>query len=183
MGGVALLSIPYIAEKALKLYQKHGTRNPYQLCYELDIDIHYRDLGDKIKAYYFCHSRIRSIVLNSRLPEEIRRILAAHELGHDRLHQDVALSKAFQEFRLFDSAVPAEYQANLFAAELLIDDCEILDLLNDDSKSFYGIASELFVPPELLDFKYRILQSQGFHVRPPNISNGDFLKYDMALPT
>jgi len=70
----------------------------------------------------------------------------------------------------------AEYEANLFAAELLIDDKELLKLLNGSDKSFFGVAKELYVPAELLDFKFRILKNKGYHLEAPYISRPDFLK-------
>jgi len=135
-------SMSYITGVVEKLSRKYGTRDPYELCDALGVRIRIKDLGS-VKAYYFCQSRIRNIVLNSRVSETVRRILVAHELGHDRLHKEIALQKGFQEVELFDMALPAEYEANLFAAELLIDDGELLDLLNDRDKSFFSVAAEL----------------------------------------
>ena len=172
-------SISYITKVADALTRKYQTRNPYKICDELGIRIRFKDLGTEIKAYYFYHSRIRNIVLNNHASEAIRRILVAHELGHDRLHQDIAMLKGFQEVELFDMAMPAEYEANLFAAELLIDDNEVLPLLNDDDKSFFGVARELYVPAALLDFKFRVLKQKGYRIQAPYIANGDFLKHGM----
>ena len=152
-----MAAIDYIAGEVTKLVRKTGTRDPYRICKELDIRIRYKDMGTDIKAFYFYHSRIRNIVVNSRISRPVQRILVAHELGHDRLHKDIALSKGFQELELFDSVLPTEYEANVFAAELLIEDSDILELLNDDSKSFFGVASELRVPAALLDFKSEII--------------------------
>jgi len=172
-------SIDYIAGKANRLTRKYHTRNPYEICDGLGVRIRLKDLGTGIKAYYFYQSRIRNIVLNSNVAETIRRILVAHELGHDRLHQDIAMLRGFQEVELFDMAQPAEYEANLFAAEILIDDDEVLGLLNDDNKSFFGVASELRVPAALLDFKFRLLKRKGFRLEAPIIANGDFLKHEI----
>lgn len=77
---------------------------------------------------------------------------------------------------MFDMTYRTEYEANLFAAELLIDDNELLDLLNDNEKSFFGVAKELYVPAELLDFKFHILKNKGYHLKAPYIAQADFLK-------
>ena len=171
-------SMSYIAGVVEKLSRKYGTRDPYELCDALGVRIRIKDLGS-IKAYYFCQSRIRNIVLNSRVAEIIRRILVAHELGHDRLHKVIAMQKGFQEVELFDMAQPAEYEANLFAAELLIDDAKLLDLLNDRDKSFFSVAAELYIPAALLDFKFRVLKNKGYRIEAPYIANGDFLKNEI----
>ena len=176
-----LASLDYIADKAGKLIRKYNTRNPYELCEELGIRIRYKDLGKDIKAYYFYQSRMRNVVLNTRLSEAILRVLVAHELGHDCLHKKIAMLRGFQEFDLFDMARPAEFEANIFAAEVLISDDEILELLNDEDKSFFSLAGELYIPAPLLDFKFRVLKHKGYRhkgysIEPPLIANGDFLK-------
>ena len=172
-------SIGYISKVVEALTRKYLTRDPYEICDALGIKTRLKDLGPDIKAYYFYHSRIRNIVLNSRVSEVVRRILIAHELGHDRLHRDIALLKGLQEIELFDMTKPIEYEANLFAAELLLDDHEVLELLNDEDKSFFGVARELYVPAELLDFKFRVLKHKGYHLDAPYISSGDFLKQEV----
>ena len=153
-----MATIDYIARTVNKLVVKYQSRNPYDICDGLGIKIKQKDLGEEIKAYYYCTSRIRNIVLNNRISEEMQRILVAHELGHDRLHKELAQLKGFQEVELFIKSIPIEYEANLFAAELLIDDEEALGLLGDDDKSYFGIASELCVPADFLDFKVRLME-------------------------
>jgi len=172
-------SIDYISRTVEKLSKKYETREPHELCDAIGVRIRLMDLGTDIKAYYFYHSRIRNIVLNSRVSEPIRRILVAHELGHDCLHKSIAMLKGFQEIELFDITRPAEYEANIFAAELLIEDKELLSLLNDEDKSFFDVARELGVPTALLDFKFRVLKHKGYRIEALYIANGDFLRNDI----
>ena len=168
--------IDHISKAVGKLTKKYQTRDPYELCDALDIRIRLMDLETDIKAYYFCQSRIRTIVLNSRVLEPIRNILVAHELGHDRLHKKIAMLKGFQELELFNMVLPTEFEANIFAAELLIKDEEVIELLNDSEKSFFDVAREFGVPAPLLDFKFRILKNKGYRIEPLYMTNGDFLK-------
>jgi len=163
-----------------KLSQKYSTRDPYELCDALGVKIHYKDLGPRVKVFYVCESRVRNIVINNRVSEIVQRILVAHELGHDRLHVKIAELKSFQVMEPFGLAIPAEYEANLFAADLLIDNDELLDLLYYDDRTFYSIARELYVPEALLDFKLRILKHKGHEVDAPYKANGDFLKKAIA---
>ncbi len=148
------------------------SRDPFKICEELDIRIRYHELGG-IKAYYFCQSRIKNIVINSSADENIKKVLCAHELGHAILHDRIAASRAFHEITLFDSTTPTEYEANLFAAELLISDEDILEHKNN---SFFHIASALFVPNELVDFKCRIMKSRGYDILEPQLSDSRFLR-------
>ncbi|OPX87191.1 MAG: hypothetical protein A4E53_02569 [Pelotomaculum sp. PtaB.Bin104] len=47
--------------------------------------------------------------------------------------------------------------------------------LNEDI-SFFGAASLLNVPAELLDFKFRVLKRKGYKIDPPLMANSNFLK-------
>jgi len=167
--------IRYIADEVKKLTGKYQTRDPRKLCDALGIRMCIRDLGTDIKAYYYYQSRIRNIVVSNRVSEALQRIMIAHELGHDRLHKQIAMLKGFQEIELFDLTIPTEFEANIFAAELLIDDEELIEMLNDDDKSFFGVARELCVPADLLDFKFRVLKHKGYRVEAAYMANKDFL--------
>ena len=171
-----MTSMNYISEKAGELIQKYKTRDPFELCRNLHIRVRYKDLGTAMKAYYFYQSRIRNIVLNSRSGRVVQRTLCAHELGHAVLHGELAAMRGFSELELFDMTVPAEYEANLFAAELIISDEELFRLLNDKDKTFFGISAELSIPAELLDFKFRLLKNKGYHLEAPYLAQADFLK-------
>lgn len=165
----------YILDKTNLLVKKYSTRDPFQLCKELNIHIWYRDLGDSLKAFYFYHSRMKYIVINEQVEEPMNKVLCAHELGHAILHGQLATMKSFQELKLFESITPTEYEANLFAAELLIDDNTLIELLNN-SDTFFNIASELSVPKEILDFKFRLLKAKGYNFNIPITSKHNFLK-------
>jgi Zn-dependent peptidase ImmA (M78 family) len=145
----------------------------------MGIKIRYKDCENLLKAYFVVVSRIKSIVLNNRVSDVVARILIAHELGHAVLHKELAFLRGFQEFELFNTVSRAEYEANLFAAELLIEDDELIDLLNDEDNSFFGVARELYVPAELLDFKFRVLKNKGYHIEPPLLAQSNFLKNDI----
>lgn len=111
------------------------------------------------KGFFLVSSRCKLIVINSDLPESIQRIIIAHELGHAVLHSDSAIS-AFHEFAMFDDTDRMEYEANVFAAEFMLSDDEVMESL-EMQMDFFQMARCLYVPPELLDFKLRILQRQG----------------------
>ena len=171
--------IKYICETTDKIIAKSGTRNPFEICRDLNIRVYYKDLGTSLKAYYFYQSRIKNIVINSRSGVFMRPVLCAHELGHAVLHGSCAAMQSFKELELFDTVGPAEYEANLFAAELIIPDDELFSLISDRDKSFFFIAKELCVPTELLDFKFRILKKKGYKLDSPCVSRSTFLKNDI----
>lgn len=118
---------------------------------------------------------MKYIVINKNIADELKPIICAHELGHDRLHLDFAKNAAIKEFSLFDMTSKPEREANLFAAELLIDDDPFIEL------TFYGytcsyIASELNVPVEIVDFKGQLMKLKGFEINTVCEARGDFLK-------
>ncbi len=121
-------------------------------------------------------SRIPMIVLNSDLPESLQRVILSHELGHAVLHRKHNGLSAFHDFELFDETSRFEYEANIFAAEYLMQDAEVLELMRENT-SFFDAARVLRVPVELLDFKLRILKRKGRKkIDPPLMASGDFLK-------
>jgi hypothetical protein len=42
--------------------------------------------------------------------------------------------------------------------------------------NFFRAARELYVPPELMDFKFQILKNRGYRLEAPLNATGDFLK-------
>jgi len=72
-------------------------------------------------------------------------------------------------------------EANLFTAELLLDDASVFDVLNRDT-TFFSAAAALYVPAELLDFKFRLMKWKGYKLTEPPISaRSNFLR-DMEVP-
>lgn len=169
------MNAEYIVNKVEKLVCEHNTSYPFALCEKMDIHIYYRDLGRKLKAFYFYQSRIKNIVINTENEDELLPVLCAHELGHAVLHSDFAAKKSFCEVELFDFRSAAEREANLFAAELLIADEAVLPLLKDGC-SVFEAAKILSVPSELIDFKLLILRHKGFKIPPLFFAKSDFLK-------
>jgi len=165
------------------LQKKYGESNPFRLAQQMGIHILLSPLGtdtDAIKGFFLENKRIRTITINSDLPSVIQRIICAHELGHAVLHKSSGIH-AFHEVALFDQTSVFEKDANIFAAEYLLDDEIVLDVLNQDN-TFFTAAAELMVPAELLDFKFRVLKWRGYKImEAPISSRHDFLR-DMEVP-
>lgn len=171
-----MININHIICQVSNLMNRYRTRNPFELCNCLHIRISYKNLGTDVRAYFFCQSRIKNVVLSADESEEMRRILCAHELGHAILHEKIARKHGFAETGLFNCTSVTEDEANIFAAELLIDDNDLLRLAKDSEKTFFDIAKELYVPVELLDVKCHILKSKNFPVNQMYIYQTKFLK-------
>jgi Zn-dependent peptidase ImmA (M78 family) len=173
------MSIEYISQEARRIKNKYKENDPVCLCRAMGISLIFSPMGtfpEACKGFYLLQSRRQAIVINSDLTEELRRVILMHEIGHAALHRKASGIKAFHDFTLFDEASVYEYEANIFAADYLMGDDEVLELLNEDI-SFFAVASRLNVPPEMLDFKFRVLKRKGYKViEPPLKANSDFLR-------
>ena len=175
-----IVTIEYISQAVDKVIQKYGERDPFRLAKAMKIKVLLEPMGDyeeACKGFFMVQSRKKVIVINSDLPEIIQRIILTHEIGHAVLHAPMLQTvKAYHDFSLYDATDRTEYEANLFAADLLLRDDEVIAKLKEDN-FFFGVASEFMVPPEMLDFKFRILKSKKLlMLESPISAHGDFLK-------
>ena len=172
-----------IKQEANRLKMKYQTTDPYDICTSMDIQVIKRPMGanaQSCKGFFLVSSRCKLIVINSDLPESIQRIIIAHELGHAVLHTEVALMRGFQEMEVLESRqdMPEENEANLFAAELLLEDEAVLEHLSEES--FFEAARSLYVPAALLDYKFLLLRSKGYSLNTMDVRKSDFLKEDLG---
>lgn len=173
------MTIEYICRSVKKLMDFYEQRDPFELAQEMGVIVLLEPMGsseDSCKGFFLYQSRQRVIVVNSDLPYHIQRIILAHEIGHSVLHKDIAKFRAFNDFALYSSASQCEYEANIFAAEYLLEDSSVLEALNEDD-FFFSTAKNLNVPAELLDFKFRILKHKGYKLKSPIFSKSTFLKH------
>ena len=173
-------SVPVIVDKVEEMVRYAGTRRPAEICDVYHIQIRLRDLQRRLKAYYFYIDRIHKIIMDENISDQFKDILIAHELGHFSLHKDIAMMKGFQEQEVLEKrdTEPLETEANLFAAELLLPDEDVLECLKEHT--FFETAAILNVPAALLDFKYLILQKKGYSLNTLDIRKATFLKEDLG---
>ena len=103
------------------------------------------------------------------------RIVCAHELGHDRLHRKLAQANSLHEFMLYDMTTRPEYEANIVAAEILIDNEELLDYIYTYRYSAEQIARAMDTDINLVALKIAHLTELGYDLRPVN-HRSDFLR-------
>jgi len=164
----------HILNHVSNLVKKYKTNNPFEIAKELNTAVVFHQLGN-LKGYYTCDRRFRYIVINKDLSSEMQRVICAHELGHDRLHQCYAKYTPMNDYSLVDMSSKPEREANLFAAELLLPDSDVFEGINSNC-SFHALASTLQVPIELLDFKLQVLKKKGYQFLAPQVAKANFLK-------
>ena len=110
-----------------RLKKNHNTCDPFRICEDLDIVV-----------------RMKSIHLNTSIPDDMLPFVCAHELGHSILRPNV--NTPFLRKHTLFSIDKIERQANTFAVELLLPD----DLLDECSDiNFAAIAKSNGIPDGL----------------------------------
>ena len=116
-----------------KLISRYGTRDPFRICREKGIEIMYRDDFIGQKGAFSLMLNVPFIFINNNLSDEMKRIVCAHELGHAMLHRKLCRQRKNQtiyEYEIFDIRNSTEYEANIFAANLLIDEHEMNEYMS-----------------------------------------------------
>ncbi len=153
----------FITEMSQTLTLRFKTRDPFFICERLGVNVRYKDLGS-IKGIYTFYKRNRFIVVNSLLCDDEKKIVCAHELGHDLLHRNMAKNAHLYDAHLNDLSLKPEFEANVFAAELLISDDSVItniDVFSDTS----SLAGELGVSEALLKIKCSIMKNRGIDIK------------------
>ena len=122
------MSVNYIYDSVQKKIKKSGTRNPFSIAEDNGIMLIFDSNLNKMKGMYTIIKRNRIIIINDNMPERMQQIVCAHELGHDALHRQFAKGGGLREFMLYDMKSRPEYEANMYAADLLLDDEEVMEL-------------------------------------------------------
>lgn len=155
-----------------KMKRKYCTDSPYEIAEALGIEIDYKPFED-LKGVYFISSRNPYIYLSDSLDSTMEKLVLFHELGHHFLHRHLA-EGAFQEFGFYDMASKPEIEANVFAANFIIED-EDVELSAFDGYTTQQLASDLCVPHELLLIKIMDMNSRGYSFNLPYIPKSNFL--------
>ena len=162
------------AELSSKLVRTYGIRDPFRLCQLLDITVKYISTKRQ-KGLSALIDDIPFIFINRNMSEEMQRMTCAHELGHILLHREVLSGqKPLLEYELFDIRNAAEYEANAFAANLLIDEEELNDLLQNGA-DMVTAASSLNINVNLLMIKLLMMRKDGQPIDAPFTPDNAFL--------
>lgn len=153
---------------------KHYGRDPFVIAENIGIEIKRCDLGS-LKGMYTVILGNRFIVINQNLSEQQTKQVCAHELGHDVLHRAFEENESFRELSVISMNTKPEYEASAFAAELLIDDRQLLSMVQE-GKELSAISGEMGVDENLLLIKIALMQKKGHKLNLPNVPRGDFLK-------
>ncbi len=153
-------------DRANKLVQKFGTRDPFAIAKALGVHVLYRPNFQKLKGMYKVIKRQRYIFINEELDERMQRIVCAHELAHDQLHQRLISEKETSDILLYNVSTHAEYEANIMAAELLIDTDVLLHYVHEYGYTAEQIAMEMETDINIIAIKVDNLRAIGYDLQP-----------------
>lgn len=164
--------------KALDLIKEYGTSDPFRIANGIK-NVYVREF-DAHKQKGFCVDILNNyyIYINSNLSYQMKRMVCAHELGHVLFHKDKlgrdknGKLKKIVEWELFDIKDHTEYEANLFAANLLIDTDALKEMLRTDPDLVH-IACAFNVNVNLVAIKVAAAKFEGVNV--PFIPSRNFL--------
>ena len=165
----------YVYQEIQKLVRRHGTRDPFELLSAMHVKVHvYFDLTTTKGFTRYCLRQF-FVGINGNLPESEQRIVAAHELGHIVLHAGELRTAPLFDTAVYDKRSSTEYEANLFAADLLLPDAEVLHAAAEPETDFSALCRVMDTVPELMDFKFLSMHRRGLPVAPAGECDSRFL--------
>lgn len=165
----------YIISEVEKLVNKYKTRDPFELIECLGIHLRFDNNLVHLKGYYHMINRERYIIINGNLSEQEQMVVAAHELGHDRFHKHLAKVTPMKDLNIYDMTSKPEYESNIFASELLIQDEQIEELARDNDMGYLSMCSHLSLNPNIVAFKLYSMIQKGYNYNLPQNINSRFL--------
>lgn len=166
----------YIYDKVGKLIKKYHTRNPLEILEQMNVVVKESSNYQKLKGFCFVSCKTTYVVLGSQLSEPEKRIVAAHELGHVVLHRSLMKLAPMTDTAIYDMTSQTEYEANLFAADLLLTDEDIEAMAHDEEMDYFQMCQSLYASPELVSFKLFSLMKRGHQYNMPLNLNSGFLR-------
>ena len=165
-----------IHKKATRIVKTCGTRDTLRIAKELGIYLHFVDGFSELLGMYTYRHKERHILLNSHMEDMVLQMVCGHEIGHDRLHRSLAREKnSLPEFVLFDMRTRHEYEANAFAAHLIIDDDELIYNL-EQGYDVVQLSAVMGTNINLMLIKLNELNRLGWQLNLPYIPHSDFLR-------
>lgn len=151
-----------IFKKTTQLKRKYKTANPFKIAEASGVMILENNDFKELKGLYIIIKRKRVIILNGNLPYEKKLLICAHELGHDIIHREFAKNRIFHEFTLYNMTARTEYEANMFAADMLLSDDDINDLVFNYGYDMEQIAKKLNTDINLIGIKLANMNYRGY---------------------
>ena len=146
-----------IYNKAKSIVRSCGTRDTLKIARELGIYVHFIDDLNELLGMYTYRHKERHILLNSNMEHMVMQMVCG------------------PEFVLFDMRTKHEYEANAFAAHLIIDDDDLIDYLRQ-GYDVVQLSSAMGTNINLMLIKLNEMNRMGWRLNIPYMPHSDFLK-------
>ena len=156
-----------IYKKANKLVESNGTRDTIKLAKSSGVEVIPVNCFNNLLGMYVYRWKHRAMFLNDRMDEYLTLMVAGHELGHDIYHRELAKGEGMRS--------STEYEANAFAAHLLIDTGECLEYARN-GYDVVQIAKAMNSEINLMLIKLQEMSRLGYNMRVPFEPKSDFFK-------
>lgn len=165
-----------IFKQADNLVRQCGTRNAEQIARDLGIWIYNEDSFDDLLGMYTFRWNHRLMFLNARIDGPLREMVIAHEIGHDQRHRDIAKAgQPLKEFSLFRMKDTTEYEANAFAAHILLPNDEVY-ALSQEGYDVFAASQIMGSDVNLMLIKMQEMNKLGYDFRIPMQHDSRFFR-------
>lgn len=139
-----------IADEVSRLVTKYRTNDPLEIAEREGVLVTFSDEIGRVMGFYSCLLNRPVIVLNSNLSREQLTIIASHELGHACLHRHLVSRDLHRDYVAMNVRHGTEYEANAFAARLLVDRNELMEYIKVYCYPIDQIAAAMNLDPDLI---------------------------------
>lgn len=174
-GGVSLLDSYQIFKQANNLVRQCGTRDALKIAERIGIKIYYEPAFTNLLGMYTFRWNHRMMFLNPRMESYLLQMVAAHEIGHDARHRNLAKMDGLREFVLFNMKDTTEYEANAFGSHLLLDNDKVYELAKQ-GYDVVQISSALGSDINLMLIKLQEMNKLGYNFNIPFTPDSKFFR-------
>lgn len=162
-----------IYSAARKLKKKYATADPFELCECVGLNVRFADIGS-LKGMYKYIKGNYFVLINDSLDARSKALVCCHELCHHLLHKDIAKNIGLYDTMLYDMDGRTENEANMFAAEIMIEDSDITNYACE-GRTAADIAAILGTDINLVLIKAELMRKRGFDINCALRAQSDFL--------
>lgn len=164
-----------IEERVTQLKNEYHTHDPEEIIRAMGIRLYERSDFHQLSGMAARVAGKPCIFINASLEEPRRRMILAHELGHTLLHEGEEDGlRDIAPFTLLNMTEREEYEANVFAAHLLLEEEEVRTLSNE-GYDIVTMAKMLSTDINLLLVKLHEMQKKGYRMHLPERPHANFL--------
>ena len=167
-----------IFDQAQLCRKRFHTSDPYELLRGMGavLVLSTKYPPDGLRGYCTVMNRTMYVVINANQPEEVQRVVAAHEAGHLIVHRKQLKTGAMSDFDVYNVRSHLEREANFFAADFLLSDDDVMDVMQSNEADYFDAAKELLIPAPFFAFKLYSMVRRGYNMTVPVDLNSTFLK-------